>query len=111
MERENTSPLAAATALPVVPVRQDAPVIAPDVRVEVRREGTGETFVSRLHRLDFQSIPVLMEAVVMRATPFDAAPLDHDAGLRPVMTITMLATDDGWQAAMATAAALMGAME
>jgi len=78
-------------------------VVAPDVRVELRRVDTGEAFVSRAHRLDFESIPVLLEALCVRMTPFDAAPLDQDAGLRPIMTMTVFATDDGVQALMGLA--------
>lgn len=86
-------------------------MVAPDVRIEVRREETRESFVSRLHRLDFDSIPGLFETILMRAAPFDAVPLDRDAGLRPVMTVTVLANADGWQAAMRAAAAWVGANE
>lgn len=106
MDRENISPLATATrvVLPVVPVR----VVAPDVRIEVRRgESATPDVVVRLHRLDLESIPVMLDAMVARAAPFDAVPLDHDAGLRPVMTATFLANDAGRQAAEALAESLL----
>lgn len=72
--------------------------VAADMRIELRPEGE-PAGVLRLHASDFEDPGALVLALLGRSTWLDAAPLDHDAGLTPRVTLTVLANDAGADAA------------
>lgn len=87
MNRENVAPGGG----------EQAHLVAPDIRIEFRTPGDRGD-VARLHAAHLAEPIALVAALREHAGYIDHLPLDHDAGLRVGLTITVFVNDAGEEA-------------